>query len=457
VDSLIGDSLKRYGALLRAAALPPVGRRWPSPWRVLVTAVFVPLFTLGMLLHGLALLLDEVLFPGYRRVEVREPLFVLGVPRSGTTALHRVLSQDPALTTFTTWECLFAPSILQRKMVLGLARLDRAVGRPLGRLLSWLQGHVFGGLDDVHAMDLTAPEEDYLALLPVIACFILVVPFPRAEALWRLARVDQAMPEGEKRRLMAFYRRILQRHLYVHGSDKRLLSKNAAFAGMAGTLLETFPDAKVICCLRDPLSTVPSQLSSIQGGVALFGGDPGGGLFRDRMPDLLADYYETLFRVFPPPSKAGRHVALDMAAVKAELSRSVRTAYEILGLPLHADLARVLAVETERSRSWRSSHRYSVADVGLDEAALRTRFADIRAAFPFGRSAPPGGPARVRSIAGARSAAESAAADAGYDAGAEGRADAGAEGRADAGVGDHVEARARQSSTVPAFAGHQGR
>jgi len=397
VGSLFGDSLMRYGALLRAAVAPSPGRRWYSfdrtrVRRLLVMAVFVPLFTLGMVLHWLALALDEVLFPGYRRVEIRDPLFVLGVPRSGTTALHRVLARDPGVTTFSTWECLFAPSITQRKVVLGLARADRAVGRPLGHLLGWLQGHVFGGLDDVHAMDLSAPEEDYLALLPVLACFILVVPFPQAEALWRLGRVDRSMPEGEKRRLMAFYKGLLRRHLYVHGPDKRLLSKNAAFAGMAGTLRETFPDARVICCLRDPVSVVPSQMSAIQGGVALFGGDPDGTVFQTRMPALLAEYYDTLLRAAPPPAITGRHVTLDMAAVKTELSRSVRRAHDILGLPLNPGLDAVLEAETARSRAWRSAHRYALADFGLDETTLRQRFAAVYAAFPFGRPMLPEAP-----------------------------------------------------------------
>ncbi|MBB4266450.1 sulfotransferase [Roseospira visakhapatnamensis] len=404
MGSLVGDSLTRYGALLRAAAAPPPGRRRPTAYRLLVMAAFVPLFTLGMLLHILALLLDEALFPGYRRVEIRAPLVILGVPRSGTTALHRVLARDPGLTTFSTWECLFAPSIIQRKAVLALARLDRAVGHPLGRVLGWLQDRVFGALDDVHAMDLAAPEEDYLALLPILACFILVVPFPRAEALWRLGRVDRDMPDGERRRLIAFYRRILQRHLYVHGAHKRLLSKNAAFAGMAGTLLETFPDARVICCLRDPLAVVPSQVSAVQGGVALFGGDPEGVVFRARMPELLAGYYETLLRVLPPPAAAERHVILDMAAIKTELSRSVRHAYDILGLPVHPDLDATLEAETARSRAWRSAHRYTASDLGLDEADLRRRFAGVHAAYPFGRATSPDRPSEAPGHAADREA-----------------------------------------------------
>ena len=137
--------------------------------RLLVIALFLPPFALIQVVHWIGLLLDEVLFRGYRRVEIREPLFVLGVPRSGTTHLHRVLAQDPQYTTFSTWECLFAPSVAERRLWLGLGWIDARLGRPLGRLFGWLERRAFAGLVEVHSMGLADPEEDYFALMPVLA------------------------------------------------------------------------------------------------------------------------------------------------------------------------------------------------------------------------------------------------------------------------------------------------
>jgi len=377
VIGLLGDSLSRYGSLLGAAIRPPPGRRRPSARRLLVMVGFVPLFTAAQFVHWVCLLLDEILFPAYRRVPVREPLFVVGVPRSGTTLMHRVLARDPNLTTFSTWECLVAPSVTQRKLVRGLIRLDAAIGRPLARLLSLIETRVFGGLDDVHPMDLSAPEEDYLALLPVMACFVLVIPFPTAEPLWGMATVDRDMPAGRKHRLMAFYRRLLQRHLYVHGPDKRLLSKNAAFAGMVGALRETFPDARFVRCHRDPQAVVPSQLSAIQGGVSLFDSDPANRVFTARMTDVLRSYYDNLDRHLP---RAGgdRHVVLDMARFKSDLAATVREVYSTLGLPLAAAFADSLEDEARAARVYRSRHRYAAQDFGLDETAIAAQFAPVQ-------------------------------------------------------------------------------
>lgn len=368
---LLGDSALRYASLLGAAFRP-----W-RPRRVLVMAAFVPLFTLVQAVHWIGLLLDEVLFPGFRKTPVTAPLFVLGVPRSGTTMVHRVLARDDALTTFRTWECFLAPSITQRKVILAVARIDRAVGRPGGRLIRLLERGIFGGLDDVHAMDLMAPEEDYLALLPVMACFILVIPFPTAAPLWRMATFDRDMPPGPRGRLLRFYHGLLQRHLYVHGTDKRLLSKNAAFAGMAGALQETFPDARFLRCHRDPRSVVPSQLSSIQGGVRLFDSDPGGRIFTPRMLEVLRFYYENLDRHLPAPD-GERHVTLDMRALKEDLFNTIAHLYEAIDQPLTPAFREALAEEANAARAYRSSHRYDAADFGLDETAIATVFASVQ-------------------------------------------------------------------------------
>src|SRR4051812_861890 len=42
--------------------------------------------------------------PGIADEQVRQPIFVIGLPRAGTTFLHSLLSQDPAHRSPSTWE-----------------------------------------------------------------------------------------------------------------------------------------------------------------------------------------------------------------------------------------------------------------------------------------------------------------------------------------------------------------
>lgn len=378
------DATRRLFALLRGTFLP---RRNDferlTPRRLAVMALFLPLLVLAQLVHWLGFLLDEVFFRGYRRVSIREPLFVLGVPRSGTTHLHRVLARDQQYTTFRTWECLFALSVTERKLWLGVAAADRAVGRPLGRLLGWVERRAFGALEGIHSMRLDDPEEDYFSLMPVLACFILVLPFPFAGHLWRMGHFDRDMTGPERTRLLDFYESCLKRHLYVHGTDKRLLSKNAAFAPLAGALAGRFPDARFIACLREPLETVPSQISSIAPGLAAFDADPGDGSLRERFVDLLAFYYENLDRALTPIPD-GRRVWIAMPDLVADLEGTVLRAYRTLGLPAGEGFRTELAAAHRKARSYRTGHSYSLDGFRLTEEAIRTRFAHAYGRFDFG-------------------------------------------------------------------------
>ncbi|HCI11104.1 MAG TPA: sulfotransferase, partial [Alcanivorax sp.] len=195
----MGALLKAYGRLFVRSWCPDYGGtlKGVSPRRWLVMALFWPLFALLQAINGAGLLLDYLLFPDFRRVRVREPLFVVGVPRSGTTFLHRLLAGDrERFTTTALWELIFAPSITQRFFWRGVGRLDALVGAPLSRLFFRLERWVLGGLDDVHQTGLRDPEEDYLALLPVLGCFLLVLAVPDP-ALWRLTYADRDLPAAE--------------------------------------------------------------------------------------------------------------------------------------------------------------------------------------------------------------------------------------------------------------------
>src|SRR5262249_60885605 len=47
---------------------------------------------------------DRQLHPNISRQEIREPLFIVGLPRSGTSVLHRLLAADPEHRAPLMWE-----------------------------------------------------------------------------------------------------------------------------------------------------------------------------------------------------------------------------------------------------------------------------------------------------------------------------------------------------------------
>ena len=291
--------------------------------RLLLYVVFLPVW----LLHWICLFLDEVLFPGYRRTVIERPLFILGVPRSGTTFLHRSISEDTErFTSVRTWEVFLAPSIVQKKFWLGMGWLDARVGHPGWRLIKWLEKKLFKSLEGVHDMDLEAAEEDYLLLLPMFSCFILFLPFTESRHIWQLARFDWEANDRDRQRIMKFYRACLQKHMYVFGHNKRYLSKNAAFASWPMSLHQQFPDAEFVICMREPDKTVPSLLGSIQSGADFFELDLLQGDLAAMLTDMMADYYHHLLERFPTSAPV-----IHMNTLKHDIVATVESIYSHYG------------------------------------------------------------------------------------------------------------------------------
>lgn len=349
--------------------------------RLLVMALFWPLFLLVQAINGLGLLLDYLLFPGFRRVNIREPLFVVGVPRSGTTFLHRLLAQDDRFTTTALWELLFAPSITQRYLWTGLARLDAGIGRPLGRLLLWLERRLLGGLDGVHKTGLLDPEEDYLGLIPVWGCFLLVLAVP-VPALWRLTFLDRDGSAPEKARLMRAYRRFVQRHLYFHGTDKVLLSKNPSFTPWMQTLAEAFPDARFIGCVRNPDAAVPSQINSILIGAKIFDGRDTTAYWRQGFMAMLDYYYRHLLESLEalPDNRQGLSV---METLAAEPAQTVIAFYRRFGWFLDDDFRERLAQQDRQAKGYRSGHHYNPEALGVSASELADIFGWVYYRFGY--------------------------------------------------------------------------
>ena len=355
-------------------------------WIRLLLFVVWPLFVMLQLGHWLGFLLDELLFRGYRKVKVGRPLFVVGPPRSGTTHLHHVLSADAETTTFSFWECLFGLSVTSKKLIVLLVEIDQRICRPFGRLMEFCQRRWLSALDDVHPLRLDSPEEDFLAFIPLAQCFILIVIFPKAGWLWRTARLDAEMSTAERAQWAGWYQQCVQKHLYVFGTDKTFLSKNASFSGSVETLLQIFPDASLVVCSRDPLKTMPSQLSSLLPGLRAAGFRQLDADFKQRMMGLLKFYYLHLHDV------AQRHpqqvVFLDNAALRNDLSNAVASAFAQLGRNVSPEFAASLRQADQQSRNSSSAHRYTLEDFDLDEQQIRQYFAEVYTRFRFGEVGP---------------------------------------------------------------------
>lgn len=349
------------GRLLVALAQGALRRR---PWLVLLFPLIWLLAGLFTLIHWAGFTLDEVFFRHYRSVEIRKPVFILGIPRSGTTWLQRVLAKEPGMTTLTLRECLLTPSISERLLWAGVARLVGPVCEFIGGRL----GNPLASLDRIHKIRLNEPEEDFLLLLPVHACFLWMFLCPQSPHYWRLTRFDEVVSAQERGRILQFYRRCLQKHLFVHGPDKRLLSKNPSFTPFHRSLREAFPDAGFIFCVRTPVQAVASQLSSVLPALRTLGGDLT--YIQGRMLEMLVHYYGQV------KAQAGSSstVIVDHEELCGDLVAIVSHIAAFLDLSISAQFRIELEELAARGRRYRSEHHYDLSQFKLEAETVAALF-----------------------------------------------------------------------------------
>lgn len=330
--------------------------------------------------HALCFFLDWALFPGLRRQEIRSPVFIVGHARSGTTLLHRLLCEDSErFSAFLLWE-LYFPSLLQKKLIRWLGRVDeRLLGGRLRRRIEAWERRRFAATQDIHPMSLFKPEEDDFVLTYACASGWWIVKLPYMAHL-DFYYVDE-WPERRRRRLMNFYRECVRRQLYLNGGRKHHLSKNPTYCGRVESLLETFPDARIVVTLRNPHETIPSLLKLMKRAWSL----------RDWRPEQMQDSLRILagmsFHNYRHPLEVlarhpeTRHAIVDYRELVATPRQAVEEVYARLGFPVSSGYAALLDQEQRRAREHESGHRYSLEEFGLDGSAIRNGLADLFARY----------------------------------------------------------------------------
>jgi len=352
--------------LLRA--IPAEG--WRHVWkRIPLYLLIWTLFSLLNLLHVLGHLADEVLFSNYKSTAIKKPVFILGIPRSGTTYLQRLLSHEQKFTTFTTWEALLAPSVTEKYLYCAIGWLMR----PFNVLFRLVRVNLLRQMDSIHKLGLQEPEEDFLLLLPILGCFLPVFLCPNSTHYWKLGQFDKNIPAWQKNLILDFYRHCLQKHIYYHGAEKRLLSKNPSYTSWSESLLAYFPDAQFIACIRSPQEAVPSQLSAVGPAMHILGSGLLSQNTQNKLIDLLYNYYFQLGNI----ERNKRVYLLSMTALQNTLKVTLLDILNFLILQPSSSFIHTLDQADENSRRYKSSHVYHLALFSLSENLITEKFHDV--------------------------------------------------------------------------------
>ncbi|MEN0064306.1 MAG: sulfotransferase [Myxococcota bacterium] len=346
-----------------------------TPRFVTATTLFMGLFFSAYGIMRSFQGMDRLLAPRFQDEPVKEPVFIVGNPRSGTTFLHRMMSEDQQFSNLALYQTLL-PSTVAIRSVTGLARLDTAVGRPVQRMLAAAQRWIFRGWKGIHHVSLDAPEEDEMLFMYAMRTPAWVLLHPGLAEL-PSTRDPSQLPANERARLVADVRSAWQRQAYAVGQGRRLLVKNALAAGRMEIYREAFPDLSVVHLVRHPYHSIPSMVSMFSRTWYVL--NPSW----TRDPDVLriiarlgVDYYREL-DAFVSTLDPARRIELAYDELIADPEATVRRVYQTLDLPLTESYAATLQDLAEHARGYRSSHQYDLERLGLSRQWIHEALADV--------------------------------------------------------------------------------
>ncbi|TNC48488.1 sulfotransferase [Rubellimicrobium rubrum] len=173
------------------------------------------------------------------------PVFIVGYPRSGTTHLHNLMA---ASGVFATAPPVLAAMPWEARTLAPVAKIFIDPYLPRTRLI------------DGVAMSPEAPTEDEVGLANLgLASYFHAVYFPSHFAEDYRDGLSSPAPEGRRRAIRRYVRALGRR-----ARGRPLLLKNPAYTAQVGTLLDLFPNARVVHIHRDPRAVFDSSRRALR-------------------------------------------------------------------------------------------------------------------------------------------------------------------------------------------------
>jgi hypothetical protein len=307
----------------------------------------------------------EALSPSVLSRHIQAPVFITGMPRSGTTFLHRLILQDPNTA---------APRLFQ--LVYPYASRHSGLGTALRKMWVSLQLRLLRviapELHALHPIEVDAPEECTDITAQVFQSL-------RFDAMYRVPSYNAWLQSRGFLDAYRFHRRFLQ-HLDAQLPGRRWVLKSPDHLFALDDLRKVYPDARLVFVHRDPVRVLAS----------------------------VAKLTETLRRPFTrrvDRLEIGREVAASWVDGSERMSKvlasgesvlhlhyrqiisapldSVRAVYRHCGLVLTDEAeSRMRAWLRTRTNASRPSRNYDLGEFGLDPCLLREQF--VRYTDTFG-------------------------------------------------------------------------
>jgi hypothetical protein len=293
---------------------------------------------------------------------------IVGLPRTGSTMFHRMLSNAPGINSIKWFETQFyAPFAGEER------------GNPVERralATKVMEGYVAAGMMSIHPFAIDAPDEEiiimdqfFVGTMPESAMYV------PSYSEW-LGTFDHTKAYEDLKTILKFFQ-----WQDTGRQGKRWVLKTPGHLPTLDTLFKVFPETTVITTHRDPLQTVPSYCSMVNSLVHMNSeqvDDIQVGQFTEKRWAGFLERYEAARQ------RIGAHRFVDIKyedLVKAPLDQA-RPVLAKLGVEMTPEVEDGMKEWLqENARDKRAAHHYTLEQFGLSEPELEKDFKSYRERF----------------------------------------------------------------------------
>ena len=297
--------------------------------------------------------------------KVDDPIIIMGIPRTGTTKLQRMIASDPQIQSLPLWRIQYPAPLSETGPEDVMQRI--ALAAEMTRTLET----AFPGFLAAHPMEPEAPEEE--ALLQHMSFTNISHPmFYRAPSYynWILEHRD-----------IRNYTELRASLQYIQWQDggrnsRPWVLKSPIHLGELDHIVETFPNATLVYCHRDPVQAVPSfcglmEYIWLSRGIGDIDLDEVGSFFCKINAEM---WRRNLQQRHNLPSKL-KSVDLHFDQIRSEPLATIQQIYELHGLEFTAKAKQAIAQwEKENPADKFGKHTYTLERYGLSADSVRESF-----------------------------------------------------------------------------------
>lgn len=313
------------------------------------------------------LLIQETLHkaPAILSTELPPPVFIIGLPRTGTTFLHQLMSADTSNRSIPYWES-FAPVPPASGPDQRALKVDKMLEQMAG---------IAPDYQAIHPMSGDSAEE-------CVALFMNVFRTLQFDFQYHAPSYVRWLLQQDAMIAYRAYQQQLQIIQHFRPTGERFLLKDPAHTVHLKTVLECFPDARIIFTHRDPEKSFSSICSLYAHTRAIFSDDVdplkiGPEVFNGHWPRALDTMMEIREQL-----PAQQYADVRQSELARNPITTVRQLYAELGFTF--DDSTVSAMQEfleQESDKFKANHEHSLEGFGLNSTLMRSRFPDYHRFF----------------------------------------------------------------------------